>query len=68
MIEIDARGLFCPEPLMLTKKAMKANGSEELRVLVDNAAARDNVSSLGVKSKRDVTVVEDGDDYIITIK
>ena len=27
-----------------------------------------NVSSLGVKSKRDVTVVEDGDDYIITIK
>lgn len=41
---IDARGLACPEPVIQTKKALEQGGFEELEVVVDNPAARDNVS------------------------
>ena len=34
MIEVDARGLSCPEPVVRTKKAFEKNGS--FNVLVDN--------------------------------
>ncbi len=68
MIEVDARGLFCPEPLMLTRKALAKAGSEEIRVLVDSPAPRDNVSRLAERSGRKVTVTEDGDTFIIDIK
>ena len=34
MIQVDARGLSCPEPVIMLKKAMLADGS--IRLLVDN--------------------------------
>jgi len=39
--EIDARGLACPQPVIMTKKAIEAG--EDCVVIVDNEAARDNV-------------------------
>jgi selenium metabolism protein YedF len=41
---VDARGLRCPQPLMLAKKALEemAEG-EHLRLLIDNEISRDNV-------------------------
>jgi selenium metabolism protein YedF len=39
---VDARGLACPQPVILTRQAL-ADGREWLEVLVDNEAARDNV-------------------------
>ena len=43
MKSIDARGLACPEPVLLTKKAL-ANNETELTVLVDNLTAVQNVT------------------------
>jgi selenium metabolism protein YedF len=41
---VDARGLRCPEPLMLAKKALEGiNAGERLRVLIDNEISRDNL-------------------------
>lgn len=40
---IDARGLACPEPVVLAKKAIEEGGFEILEVLVDNDSARENV-------------------------
>ncbi len=40
---IDARGLACPRPVVLTKKAVEEGGFDFLEVLVDNEAARENV-------------------------
>ncbi len=41
---IDARGLNCPTPLILTKKELlKIKEGEQIRVIVDNAAARNNI-------------------------
>lgn len=40
---IDARGLSCPVPVVLTKKAIE-KGPSSLQVIVDNVAAKENVS------------------------
>ncbi len=41
---VDARGLRCPQPLMLAKKALEGiNEGESLRVLIDNEISRDNL-------------------------
>ncbi|PIE54829.1 MAG: sulfurtransferase-like selenium metabolism protein YedF [Dethiosulfovibrio peptidovorans] len=46
---VDTRGKPCPEPVILTKKAIERN-RENLRVIVDNPVAGQNVSRL-LKSK-----------------
>jgi selenium metabolism protein YedF len=41
---LDARGLLCPQPLMLAKKALEEiSAGECLRVLIDNEISRDNL-------------------------
>lgn len=40
---IDARGLPCPQPVILAKKAVEEGGFDELEVIVDNESARENV-------------------------
>ena len=39
---IDTRGLSCPTPVLLTKKAVEGS-PKEIEVLVDNNTARNNV-------------------------
>lgn len=41
MIEVDARGLSCPEPVILTMNAMKKGGSGPIKVTVSNTVARE---------------------------
>ena len=38
---IDARGLSCPQPLILATRAMKE--PESCEIVVDNAVARENI-------------------------
>jgi len=45
---IDARGLACPQPVILTKKALEQQ--DEITVIVDNATALENVRRMGTKS------------------
>lgn len=41
---IDARGLTCPKPLILVKKALgEISPGGQIEILLDNATARDNV-------------------------
>jgi len=44
--ELDCRGLACPEPVVRCKKLIVDEHPAELTVLVDNAAACENVSRL----------------------
>ena len=44
---VDARGLACPQPVVLTKQALETN--EKVKVLVDNETALENVKRLGTK-------------------
>lgn len=43
-LTVDARGLACPHPVVLTNKAFEE--SDEVITIVDNAVARENVSRL----------------------
>lgn len=41
MYEVDARGLSCPEPVMMVAEALKKHPGETLKVLVSGASLKD---------------------------
>lgn len=41
---VDARGLSCPQPVLMTLEKIKQQSSGEIIVLVDTEASRENVS------------------------
>ena len=40
---VDAKGLSCPQPVLMTLDAIKSGSDSELEVIVDNMASRENV-------------------------
>jgi len=40
---VDARGLSCPQPVLLTMSRMKEKGTGQIEVIVDNEVSRENV-------------------------
>jgi selenium metabolism protein YedF len=42
--ELDCQGLACPRPVLQCKEAIEASRPNRLRVIVDNDAAKENVS------------------------
>jgi TusA-related sulfurtransferase len=40
---IDARGLSCPQPVMMVLDAIKADDTKEMVVMVDTDTAKENV-------------------------
>lgn len=43
MKKLDARGLSCPEPVIMMRNAM-ASKENEYEIIVDNVASRENVT------------------------
>lgn len=41
---VDARGLSCPQPALMARRAIAAAEGGAVEVLVDNPTARDNVT------------------------
>jgi len=41
---VDARGLSCPEPVLLTLEAIKRLDRGEIEILVDTDTSKENVS------------------------
>jgi len=64
---IDARGLSCPQPVVLPSKAIEG-GAESLEVLVDNEVSRENVLRLAKRFTMRTSVREEGPDIVIEIK
>ena len=56
MKTLDCRGLACPQPVMRTRDALEQGRPQELLVLVDNAAASENVSRFLRRSGFEVSV------------
>ena len=65
---IDARKLPCPQPLLRTKEALDKESFQELEVLVDNKAARENVTRFLNKSGLSSFSVEDTGESLWTIR
>ena len=57
---LDARGLACPEPVVLTKRAIEEGGFDLLEVLVDGDGRAGNVAPLRriCRARGDVARVE----------
>jgi len=64
---VDARGLLCPEPVLLTKKAIDQLQGGSIEVIVDNPAAKENVTRLCENKGWNVMVKQQGLVYILNI-
>lgn len=62
---VDARGLACPQPVILTRKAMQQ--ADRVLTLVDNETSVTNVSRMAGKAGWQVNVVQQGDEYQIEL-
>lgn len=65
LVRIDARGMSCPQPVLMTKNALEENpkGAE---VIVDNNTACRNVERFMKNSGYSVSIKEEDEDFILT--
>lgn len=67
--EIDARGLSCPQPVLMTLEAIKSGTDNEIKVIVDNEASKENVSRAAENKGWKVSgIQEENSDTEITIQ
>jgi TusA-related sulfurtransferase len=66
---VDARGLSCPEPVLLTLEAIKRLNKGEIEILVDTDTSKENVSraaqSMGWQI---IDISQEGTAYKVKIK
>jgi len=61
---IDARGLSCPQPVVLVDRAV-ADGNTDLEIIVDNEVARENVTRLATRRGLKTEARQEGADIVI---
>ncbi len=65
---VDAKGLSCPQPVLLTVKEMKRVKKGEIVILVDTDTSKENVSRAAASQGWTVkSVEEEGTGYRISI-
>jgi tRNA 2-thiouridine synthesizing protein A len=61
---VDARGLSCPQPVLLVLSKMKEQAAGEIEAIVDNEVSRENVSRAARSQGWEVREEQQkGDDY-----
>ncbi|MBF0450463.1 MAG: sulfurtransferase-like selenium metabolism protein YedF [Candidatus Magnetomorum sp.] len=65
MIEIDARGLNCPAPVLHTKAAVDKGNVQSIKIIVDNEAANQNVNRFLHSQAFQTTQERTNDEWII---
>jgi len=64
--KVDARGFSCPQPVILTRNAIKV-ADFPIEVLVENVTSRENVRRAAEKLGCTVQVEEMGDEFKLTL-
>ena len=67
MKTIDARGLSCPEPVILASQAMKS-GENAYEIIVDNRVSRENVTRYAEHQGYTVTVTEADGEFTLSLR
>lgn len=67
MLELDCRHLACPAPVLQVKKGLEESGQKGLRVLVDDVAAKENVSRFAASRGYAVQESDMGDHFALEI-
>jgi len=63
---VDARGLSCPQPVILARKAIE-QGQFPIEVLVDTVTSRENVRRMAEKAGCTVRVEQIGEEFKLTL-
>lgn len=63
---VDARGLSCPMPVIMTQKAMKSK-EDYYEVMVDAQAPLENVTRFAQSQGYSVEVEDKGGEYLLKI-
>ena len=66
MTKLDARGLSCPEPVIMLRKAMMSR-EPAYEITVDNPVSRENVTRYGEHQGYSVTVTEQAGEYTLRL-
>jgi selenium metabolism protein YedF len=66
MIEIDARKLACPAPVLLIRDAVEKEKPGQIVIIVDNDAARQNVTRFLESRSYIIDIGRDGENFRIT--
>jgi TusA-related sulfurtransferase len=64
--KVDARGLSCPQPVILARNAIKM-GQFPIEVLVETVTSRENVRRAATKLGCTVEVEDLGDEFRLTL-
>lgn len=67
MIKIDTCGMGCPQPVLMTKKALDQN-PEGADIIVDNNTAKCNVERFIKNAGYQMEIIEDGETFIISAR
>lgn len=67
MVKLDARGLSCPEPVIMIRKAM-TSGEATYEIIVDNVASKENVTRYAEHQGYQVTVSQSEGEYTLSIQ
>jgi len=63
---VDARGLSCPQPVIMAQKAI-VEGKFPIEVLVDTVTSRENVRRMAEKLSCKVEIIQQGDEYKLVL-
>lgn len=67
--KVDARGLSCPQPVLMTLDVIKTGETNELEILVDTDTSKENVIRAAQSQGWTVSNISDeGECYKIEIK
>lgn len=64
---LDARGLSCPEPVIMLRKAM-ASKENEYEIVVDNVVSKENITRYATHQGYTVSVSQNDNEYQLSIK
>lgn len=68
MKTIDAMGHACPQPVIMTKRAIRETGEDQYLILVDNEVATENLTKMGKQLGYDAETVKKGEEkYEVTL-
>jgi TusA-related sulfurtransferase len=66
---LDARGLSCPQPVLMTLDEIKKINKGEIEILVDTDTSKENVSRAAENQQWQVTeILEEAEGYRVKIR
>jgi tRNA 2-thiouridine synthesizing protein A len=67
--KVDARGLSCPQPVLMALSKMKELETGEIEVLVDNEVSRENISRAATKQGWGIAeITQENEEYHLLLR